>query len=132
MIYKSTPASRGKRLAAIASSFIGAPYRYGGISPGGFDCSGLVYYTHKKAGINIPRSTSEQYRYMSPVRQPRLHPGDLVFFRISRQKVSHVGIYKGDNQFIHAPSSGKKVTISRLDNPYWQNRYVGSGRFYPY
>ena len=107
---------------------VGTPYRYGGAGPQGFDCSGLVYYSYRKAGIAVPRGTGEQYRQSRRVKLSRLQPGDLIFFRISRDRLSHVGIYAGSGRFIHAPSSGKRVAYASLDNPYWEARVIGAGR----
>jgi len=113
---------------AIARSLIGIPYRYGGSSPRGFDCSGLVYYAYRKAGMQISRTTAEQYRQTKRVSVSQVQPGDLLFFAISRNKNSHVGIYAGNDRFIHAPSSGKSVSYASLDNPYWRERLIGAGR----
>jgi cell wall-associated NlpC family hydrolase len=113
---------------AIAREMIGAPYRYGGASPGGFDCSGLVYYSYRKAGITVPRTSAEQYRQSERVKLSGLRPGDLVFFRISRNKPSHVGIYAGGEHFVHAPSGGKRVSYASLVDPYWRSRVMGAGR----
>ncbi len=112
----------------IARDMIGSPYRYGGAGPGGFDCSGLVYYSYRKAGISAPRTTIDQYRQSKRVRLSDLQPGDLVFFKISRNKLSHVGIYAGGSRFIHAPSSGKSVGYALLRDPFWRERVVGAGR----
>ncbi|HEB67335.1 MAG TPA: NlpC/P60 family protein [Gammaproteobacteria bacterium] len=121
-----------ERLLAIAMEMLGTPYRYGGRSPReGFDCSGLVQYTHRQAGIDVPRTARAQYNASKPVSRRRLRPGDLVFFRIDGRRISHVGIYLGDGRFIHAPSSGRKVTTARLDDPYWRRHYSGAGRFVP-
>jgi len=121
--------SRSHRGLAIARNLVGTPYRYGGTNPRGFDCSGLVYYSYRKASIDVPRTTAEQYRQSKRVKMSRLQPGDLVFFNISRSKTSHVGIYEGNGRFIHAPSSGKRVSYGSLDNPYWKGRVIGAGRF---
>lgn len=122
-------ASRPNHGLAIARTMLGAPYHYGGASPRGFDCSGLVYYSYRKAGIKVPRTTREQYRQSRHVDLDHLRPGDLVFFRISRAKPSHVGIYVGGGRFIHAPSRGKRVSYASLDDPYWKVRVIGAGRF---
>jgi cell wall-associated NlpC family hydrolase len=113
----------------IASAMLGIPYHYGGASPRGFDCSGLVYYAYRKAGLSVPRTTSAQFQHAQPVKRSRLQPGDLVFFRLTSRPVSHVGIYAGDGRFIHAPSRGKRVSYASLDNPYWQQRIVAAGRY---
>jgi len=123
---KSQPSPH--RALAIAIDMIGTPYRYGGTSPRGFDCSGLVYYAYRKAGIQPPRTTTEQYHQSKRVQVSRLQPGDLVFFTISQGKLSHVGIYAGDDRFVHAPSSGKSVAYATLHDPYWRGRLIGAGR----
>ncbi len=126
------PAVERERILATAMDLLGTPYRYGGRSPReGFDCSGLVQYTHRQAGIDVPRTARAQYNASKPVSRRRLQPGDLVFFRIDGRRISHVGIYLGDGRFIHAPSSGRKVTTARLDDPYWRRHYSGAGRFVP-
>ena len=114
---------------AVALDMIGKPYRYGGASPRGFDCSGLVYYSYRRAGIEVPRTTTEQYRRSEHLKLANLQPGDLIFFTISRRKPSHVGIYVGGGQFIHAPSRGKRVAYASLGDPYWKSRVIGAGRF---
>lgn len=116
--------------ASVAAAQIGTPYRYGGATPRGFDCSGLVYYSYGKAGIRIPRTTQAQLRKADHVPLSQLQPGDLVFFKLDRRPVSHVGIYAGDNHFIHAPSSGKRVSVTTMNDPYWQARLIAAGRYY--
>ena len=113
----------------IASNMLGKPYRFGGASPSGFDCSGLVYYSYHKAGYRVPRTSQLQYQQSLPVKRAHMREGDLLFFRIEG-KVSHVGVYLGDNQFIHAPSSGKRVSIASLEAPYWKQRFTKAGRFF--
>ncbi len=113
----------------IATKMLGKPYRFGGASPSGFDCSGLVYYSYHKAGYRVPRTSQLQYQDSLPVKRGHMKEGDLLFFRIEG-KVSHVGVYLGNNQFIHAPSSGKRVSIASLDNPYWSKRFTKAGRFF--
>jgi cell wall-associated NlpC family hydrolase len=121
--------SKAASIVTVAKSMIGRPYKYGGNSPRtGFDCSGLVYYTLRKNGIDAPRTSYAQYRATHPVSRRYLRPGDLLFFRVSSRKVSHVGIYLGKNRFVHAPSSGKEVSISHLDSPYWSRRFIRGGR----
>jgi cell wall-associated NlpC family hydrolase len=115
--------------ASIATKMLGKPYRYGGASPRGFDCSGLVYYAYHKAGYKVPRTSQQQYRNSLPVKQAQMREGDLLFFRIEG-KVSHVGVYLGNNKFIHAPSSGKRVSIASLDSSYWKPRLTKTGRFF--
>ena len=116
------------RLVSIALSQRGAPYVFGGTSPRtGFDCSGFVQYSYQELGLRIPRNSYDQYKTSTPVYLNRLQPGDLVFFRTSSIFVSHVGIYIGDNRFVHAPGEGRPVSIDSLDSPYWRQRIVGGG-----
>ncbi|MBT8137143.1 MAG: C40 family peptidase [Gammaproteobacteria bacterium] len=125
---ESPPATTlGASIARTALDMLGTPYRYGGSDPDGFDCSGLVQYAHASHGISLPRTTALQYRH---VRQepPNLQPGDVLFFRISG-RVSHSGIYLGHGRFVHAPSSGKQVSVTRTDNPYFRDRLAGVRRF---
>ena len=112
-----------------AKQMLRVPYHWGGTSPQGFDCSGLVQYAYKKAGINLPRTAAEQYKATRRIKQKHTVRGDLVFFhtRRSRKRVNHVGIYLGDGHFIHAPGRGKRVKISRLSK-YWKKKMVGIGR----
>jgi murein DD-endopeptidase len=119
------PVASGTLIAREAARFIGVPYRYGGDSPRGFDCSGLVYYVHRQLGISVPRTAEEQWRYARRTR--RALPGDLVFFRPPKYKI-HVGIYLGDGRFVHAPATGKRVRIDSLAS--WRRYYLGTGRFW--
>jgi len=113
-----------------AVSMIGAPYRYGGASPSGFDCSGLVVYSYARAGRpGLPHSAAELERITRPVSLSELEPGDLLFFQLSRKKTSHVGIYVGERSFVHAPSSGKRVERVRFDHVYWSQHLGRAGRF---
>lgn len=113
------PAS-ADRAAGSALKMVGKPYRYGGSGPAGFDCSGLVQYSYKLAGVSLPRSTDDLLRTSTPLRGQHLRRGDLLFFDQEGKKKSHVGIYLGDGRFVHAPSSGKVVRTDRLDSPYWK------------
>jgi len=99
---------------------VGKPYRYGGASPAGFDCSGLVAFSYRQAGVPLPHNTSQQRRASKHVKLAELKRGDLLFFDQQGRKNSHVGIYLGGGRFVHAPSSGKHVRNDRLDNPYWK------------
>ena len=119
----------GQRVAATALQFLGTPYRYGGDSPAGFDCSGLVWYSYRQLGHRVPRTTEGLQAGSRPVPASALRPGDLLFFRFNdRRKPTHVGIYLGQRRFVHAPSSGGRVSRARLDAPYWRERLVGAGR----
>jgi cell wall-associated NlpC family hydrolase len=126
---RSAEPAVGERIAARALAMNGKPYRYGGSGPAGFDCSGLVHFAHREAGVSVPRTAEQQFRQAQRVPRSALQPGDLVFFRIAG-KVSHVGLYAGDGRFVHAPSSGKRVEVTTLDHPYWRRQLVGTGRFH--
>jgi cell wall-associated NlpC family hydrolase len=118
-----------QRAADYAQNMIGKPYRYGGNSPTGFDCSGLVQYSYSRAGLPIPRTTRSQRESSAAVGSQSLRAGDLIFFDQEGRKSSHVGIYIGDGRFVHAPSSGKQVRVDTLDTKYWKKHYVGARRF---
>ena len=106
----------------------GVPYRYGGISDSGVDCSGLAVRLYENLyGIQLPRSTTEQIHTGVPVSQNSLKPGDLIFFKF-RDNTRHVGIYLKDRRFTHASIKKKGVTISCLDNPFWKSRYRAARR----
>ena len=122
-----TPAS----VAGAARTQLGAPYKYGGISPDqGFDCSGLVCWTYAQCGITMPRTSREQMSRGRPVSRAQLRPGDLVGFRISRRR-THTGIYIGDGKFIHSPNTGEKVREESLSTPYWKSRLTAMRRIVP-
>jgi len=123
-------ADPGRALLQAAETRIGAPYRYGGTGPDAFDCSGLVTYAHRQVGIAVPRTAAEQFAKATPVKRRQLRPGDLVFFRLSGRKVGHVGIYVGDDRFVHAPQSGGRVHVASLEDAWFRQRFVGGGRFY--
>ena len=99
---------------------LGKPYRFGDSTPAGFDCSGLVRFSFRQAGVSLPHNTAKQRSVSRPVRLADLRRGDLLFFDQEGKKNSHIGIYVGAGKFVHAPSSGKEVRIDRLDSPYWK------------
>jgi cell wall-associated NlpC family hydrolase len=113
--------------ANIASRQVGTPYRYGGNSPSGFDCSGLVQYSYAMAGVNVPRTTGALWQTTTPVSRSEIQAGDVLFFRVDG-KMSHVGLYLGSQKFVHAPSSGRAVSIATLTSPYYAKAFVGAGR----
>ena len=118
--YAGAAAPPHERAADAAQKLVGAPYRYGGATPSGFDCSGLVQYSYRQAGLLLPHNTEMQRRIAKPIRLAELRRGDLLFFDEGSRKNSHVGIYVGAGRFVHAPSSGKHVRTDRLASPYWR------------
>ena len=116
-----------RRIISGAMQYIGVPYVFGGTTPYGFDCSGYVKYVFAQAGISLPRTADAQYEVGIPVSTYELIPGDVVFFTTYAYGASHVGIYLGDGNFIHA-SSSSGVMISSLNSSYWSSRYIGSRR----
>ena len=123
-------ADAGYALLQAAQSRIGAPYRYGGAGPDAFDCSGLVTYAHRRIGVAVPRTAAQQFAAATPVKRNELRPGDLVFFRLESRSVSHVGIYAGENRFVHAPQSGGNVRMASLDEDHFRRSFAGAGRLY--
>lgn len=122
-------AEASARAAQFAAKMVGRPYRYGGSSPSsGFDCSGLIQFSFRQAGVSVPRTTRDLRRASSLVSSPR--PGDLLFFDQEGKKNSHAGIYLGNRNFVHAPSSGKRVRIDSLNSDYWQ-RHLSEVRRVP-
>jgi len=120
----------GSEIAMRAMSLLGTPYHYGGEAPGGFDCSGLVRFVHRQLGIDVPRTTLEQYSAADPVGLGQLAPGDLLFFRTHGTRISHVAIYTGEGRFIHAPQTGRTVELRTLDDSYYRPRLAGAGRLF--
>ncbi len=114
-------------------NFLGVPYRFGGTSPlTGFDCSGFVGKVFADAlGFGMPRTAAEMAQMGEQVNRAELKPGDLVFFNTMRRAFSHVGIYLGNNQFVHAPSTGGVVRVEDMRINYWAARYDGARRVLP-
>lgn len=130
---KDMPAvSRGsnyvsRRIISNAMQYIGVPYVFGGTTPGGFDCSGYVRYVFANAGISLPRTADVQYEVGTPVSSSDLRAGDLVYFSTYEPGPSHVGIYLGDGNFIHA-SSSRGVRVDSISGYYWSDCYIGARR----
>ena len=126
----SEPQHAGAELVLRALSLLGVNYRFGGNSPDtGLDCSGLVRHVFREAvGVVLPRRAEEMSRAGSSVDTSQLAPGDLVFFNTLRRTFSHVGIYIGNGQFVHAPSSGGGVRVEHLSKQYWTQRFNGARR----
>jgi len=127
---KDRPVSlEGNDIVKKAEVYMGTPYRTGGTTSKGLDCSGLVYTVYKQYGIALPRTSSDQARFGAEIGKSNLRPGDLVFFRTAGgSRVSHVGIYSGKGQFIHASTRSKRVRYDRLDNKYFAKRFVTARR----
>lgn len=126
--YHQSPRTVGQKIAVTAGKYIGTPYRYGGTSPKGFDCSGLTYYVYKKFGYKLPRRARDQMKKGKHVAKSKLKPGDLVFFKSSYYSGYHVGIFVGNGKFIHAPSSGKRVETQSLTKGYYRRKYYTARR----
>ena len=129
------PRPMGKYSAAVADkaadtalTMVGKPYQYRGDSPEGFDCSGLVRYSYRSAGVNLPHGTGALRQRTVPIRSRDMRRGDLLFFDQSGKKYSHVGILTTKNRFVHAPSTGKRVREESLDDPYWKKHFLGARR----
>lgn len=114
-------------LTSTAKQYIGIPYVWGGTSIYGFDCSGFTQRVFSDLGYQLNRTTKAQFAQGTTVTKKNLEVGDLVFFNTSGRGISHVGIYKGNNQFIHA-STSQGVTVSSLSERYWKSRYIGAKR----
>jgi murein DD-endopeptidase len=119
--------STGARAAAVALEQVGVPYRYGGATRSGFDCSGLVQFSYQHAGKSLPRTTGQLWSSTAAVRRDDLQVGDLLFFSIEG-KMSHVGMYVGRQKFVHAPSSGRAVTVAKLTSPFYASAFIRGGR----
>jgi peptidoglycan DL-endopeptidase LytE len=122
-------AEKKEALVSFSKRYIGVPYKWGGTTPKGFDCSGFVTYVYKEFGVTLPRTAEKQYQHGEKIAKNELESGDLVFFATYKKTASHAGIYIGDNKFIHA-SSSKGVMISELDESYWKKRYLGARRYF--
>jgi cell wall-associated NlpC family hydrolase len=128
--YSSQPReiTQREKVVAFAKKLLNIPYRFGGSSLGGIDCSAFVQKVYRFVDINLPRSARDQYVEGNPVDRKELSVGDLVFFRTYASFPSHVGIYLGDDLFIHASSAKRKVSIDSLDTPYYLKRFIGAKR----
>ena len=132
--FNTSSGGSGSNIVENAKKYLGVPYVYGGATPAGFDCSGLTQYVYNESGITIPRVAADQYKSNSGqfVDKSQLQPGDLVFFtgsNGSKSNPGHVGIYVGNNQMIHAPSTGKTVRYQDISTSYYVNSYVGAKRY---
>ena len=124
---------KASELVVNAMGFVGVPYRRGGTNAStGFDCSGFVRSMFEQTvGKVLPRRASEQAAATEKIDKQDLKPGDLVFFNTMRQTFSHVGIYVGDNKFIHSPKPGQQVRVDDMRQAYWDRRFTGARRVSP-
>jgi gamma-D-glutamyl-L-lysine dipeptidyl-peptidase len=121
----------GMIAARTAERFVGIPYRWGGDTVvDGMDCSGFVRAVYNLCGVNIPRTSREQYRVGDVIGREELKDGDLVFFGASSDEINHVGIFVGNGRFVHAPRRGDDIKVSSLDDPYFVKRWVGGKRYF--
>jgi len=121
----------GTIAARTAERFVGIPYRWGGNNVvDGMDCSGFVRAVYNLCGVNIPRTSAQQFTTGDKVGSDELADGDLVFFGASADKINHVGIYVGNRKFVHAPKRGDDIKISTLDETYFADRFIGAKRYF--
>jgi len=126
------PPAAVSELLLRALALVDVPYRYGGRTPAGFDCSGFVGYVYGEAvGVALPRRSEEIGQLGSALSRDALAAGDLVFFNTLGRPYSHVGIYLGEDRFVHAPARRGRVRVERLSEPYWVARYNGARRVMP-
>lgn len=125
----TAPSAAAQHAIAVASQFLGTPYKWGGASPAtGFDCSGIAQYAYGQSGVALPRVAADQFKVGQPVDRASLQPGDLVFFRDSSGYIHHEGIYLGNDQFLQAPHTGDVVKVSSLNDPYYAGQFAGGRR----
>jgi cell wall-associated NlpC family hydrolase len=126
-----TPSSVGASVVALAEAQIGTPYFWGGASPGGFDCSGLVQWVYGQVGVSLPRTAQAQFDLATPIDRSQLQPGDLLFYAQtypSSDWITHVGIYVGNGQMINAPTDGDVVRTMPAFDGFWGDHFAGAGR----
>lgn len=121
---------KGQAIVDFAKTFIGVPYVYGGTSPLGFDCSGLVYYVYKNFGVDLYRTAHQQSQNGVIVDRSELEVGDIILFSRDKSYINHVGIYVGAGEFIHAPQTGRNVEITSMSGGYYDECYFGARRIF--
>ncbi len=124
--------AKGQLVVETAKKYLGIPYVYGGTSPRGFDCSGLVQYVFKELGVSLNRVAADQTAHGTPITKDGLLPGDIVFFHNTSKydTINHVGIYVGDGNFIHAPQTGDVVKITTMASGYYARTFVAARRIF--
>lgn len=133
---KESKPSRGDRdmgsiAARTAERFVGIPYRWGGNNVvDGMDCSGFVRAVYNLCGVNIPRTSKDQYKAGESVSKKDIQDGDLVFFGSSESKINHVGIYVGEGRFVHAPRRGEDIKVTSIEESYFEKRFIGARRYF--
>jgi cell wall-associated NlpC family hydrolase len=127
---EEAPRTVGQQAAFGALAQLGAPYKFGGSDPAGFDCSGMVRYVYRHAAVQLPRDTRDQRKTVPLLKEgSELKPGDLLFYwRTSKRKELHVGVYVGGGEFVHAPSSGGAVRKDKLGDKYWRTLFIEAHR----
>lgn len=125
---QESPPPLAYHAADHALAMVGKPYRYGGNTPKGFDCSGLVQYSYARVGVKLPHGTRSLLQVSQPISRKNLKRGDLVFFTQEGKRSSHVALYLGDDRFVHSPSSGKKVHVAGFNDAYWQRHFTEARR----
>lgn len=128
--YRPTPETDALRRGIVLDALgqIGRPYRYGGATPDGFDCSGLTQYVYRQQGLSLPRTAREQYDAGDEIDLDEAEPGDLLFYRFGLFGIDHVAIYLGDGQALHAPASGRQVIVAPVAQRWWMDRFVDAVR----
>lgn len=130
-VQKRDRSDMGNIAARTAERFVGIPYRWGGDTVvDGMDCSGFVRAVYNLCGVNIPRTSREQYRVGDAIGRDELQDGDLVFFGASSEEINHVGIFIGSGRFVHAPRRGDDIKVSSMDDAYFLKKYVGAKRYF--
>ena len=115
-------------VTATALEYLGVPYRWGGNTPGGFDCSGFTWYVFSRHGMELPRVAADQYRVGERIGRNAVRPGDLLFFETISEGPSHVALALDADRFVHAPARRGKVRVERLSSGYWASRFLGARR----
>jgi len=126
----STHLTVGLKVVEFALKFQGIPYKYGGTTVFGFDCSGFVQAMYRLVGVTLPRTAADQFHCGQAIDKNLLQPGDLVFFSYRNRRIGHVGIYVGDDDFLHAPRTGTSISISSLTESYYSSHFQGARRPY--